>query len=267
MHSEKGSATRYRLAIRRPQRQVVWFSDRPVRRSGTFPARDLARDWAGFGFGSDPPNVAVDYVDSQGRSRTAIVVLRKPRLHGREIVFTAHLRQPGAVRSGNLAAHAVGADATPPRRMRRVALFIDDGLAPVAEGCILQPHTVCLGVTLRAAANYAQLTGAVLIGATIEESRGLELNEADLTNAQIYGTLYNTNFEDANLTGAGMEGDFDEVALIRANLTNANLNEASFFGSILEGANTTGALMESTKYCDTQLPNGTFAAPCPNNGS
>src|SRR4051794_27193867 len=78
---EHGKGARYRLTFGHLDRSVVWFSDRPARRSGAFPNRALTEAWNGLGFASDPPNAALVYTDASGRAgRTVIVELSHPRL-------------------------------------------------------------------------------------------------------------------------------------------------------------------------------------------
>ncbi len=219
---EAGSKTAFRFAVKGAEPDVDWFSDRPARDSGAFPARLLATDWAGFGFTADPPNVAVDYVDSHGRDRTAMLVLRKPVLHKGVIVFAAHLLDPKRIDDANLAAHARRADTTPPRRLRNVAVFVDDSEAMVLSGCVLQPGTSCVG----AAIGEASIAGIDLSG--------------------------------ANFSHASLEAFFKGTNLTGANLTDADLSGSAFLEVDLQGADTEGVDWGSAIFCRTEMPNGTL---------
>src|SRR4051794_21850141 len=64
----KGKGARYELTLQGLDRNVTWFSDRPVRRTSSFPIAGLAKAWTGFGFAADPPNAALTYSDRSGRA-------------------------------------------------------------------------------------------------------------------------------------------------------------------------------------------------------
>ena len=63
-------------------RKLEWFTDRPNRDAGTLSARELVDHWGGWGFQSDPPNVALsgDGVDVVGE-------LRRPELRNGKLRF------------------------------------------------------------------------------------------------------------------------------------------------------------------------------------
>lgn len=261
---QKGSKTRYRLTVKRPQRDVVWFSDRPERKSGAFPVGSLARNWAGFGFGSDPPNVAIDYVDARGRNRTAMVELTDPQLGKSKIAFTARLLKPAAVIGRNLVSHADAADITPPRRMRDVALFVDDLKATVLYGCVFQPYTVCTNVQFGRVELYEiDLTGADFSGsAMFGYIERVNFTNADLSGGSLAADYNESNFEGANLSGTMMwESGFFATSLKGANLTNAWINETLFQNSNLRGAQLAGATVFKTRFCNTTMPDGSVSSP------
>src|SRR5262249_11373366 len=82
--SGKGGA--YELALGGLGRDVIWFSDRPARHSGTIPTPDFVDAWKGFGFLSDRPNAALVYDDL-----TAVLELGPPRLVKGKLSFTVRL--------------------------------------------------------------------------------------------------------------------------------------------------------------------------------
>lgn len=256
---ESGSKTGYRFVVEGAEPYATWFSDRPRRQSGSFPARFLASDWAGFGFVSDPPNVAVDYIDSQGRNRTAMLVLRKPRLHKAKIVFDARLLDPGAIKDPNLASHSASADDTPPRHLRDVSVFVDDSEARVLNGCVLQPGTSCPSADLDSTYLVgADLTGADLQGAFVQgsELNADNLTEADLSEANIDSTIENSTLIGTNLSGAYLGAVISRSNMSGVNLTNANLGQSHFEDVNLSGARTSGLSWGSATFCGTVMPDG-----------
>lgn len=257
---ESASTTRYRLTVKRPQHDVVWFSDRPERKSGAFPVGSLAGHWAGFGFGSDPPNVAIDYLDSLGRNRTVLVELTDPRLWKGRLSFAARLLKPTAVTDPDLASHADAADATPPRRMRDVALFVDDTKARVIDGCVLQPFTVCPGTPFgEAELDGADLSGAELSGSSMRgEIEHVDFSGANLSQTAFAGVYEDDNFEGANLDAAYLdESLFSNVNMIGANFDHAFVYKATFGNSNLREAQRFELLQEVT-FCNTTMPDGSI---------
>jgi len=262
---ESASTTRYRLTVKSPQHDVVWFSDRPERKSGTFPVGSLADHWAGFGFGSDPPNVAIDYLDSLGRNRTVLVELADPRLRKGRLSFAARLLKPTTVTDPDLASHADAADVTPPRRMRNVALFVDDTKARVLDGCVLQPFTVCPGTHFGEAEfngpslSGADLSGAELSGSSIAgEIENVDLSGADLSGASLAGIYEKVNFEGADLERAYLdESLFSNVNMANANFLGTFVYKATFGNSNLRGAQRF-ELLQELKICNTTMPDGSI---------
>ncbi len=87
---QPGHPGRLTLTLTGLERRAVWFSDRPTRRSGTFPISGLATAWKGFGFASQPPNAALDYTDpTRGPGHTVILELTHARYHHGTLTFTA----------------------------------------------------------------------------------------------------------------------------------------------------------------------------------
>jgi hypothetical protein len=66
------------LSMKVPDGKVVWFSDRPLRRSSHMTVRRFLASWKSFGFDRDPPNAAL--AGTRGKTDHDIVVeLRKPK--------------------------------------------------------------------------------------------------------------------------------------------------------------------------------------------
>jgi Pentapeptide repeats (8 copies) len=239
---------------------AVWFSDRPVRESGTFPASGLASAWEAFGFAAQPPNAALDYTDPRrGPGHTVILELTHPRYGGGRLSFAVRIIDPRTMASGNLASHARRADRTPPRTLLDPSLFIDDFAFP--ENVFLyQPLTVngCTIVT------FAHCPGVSLAGLTF--NRPMPFWDADFEGANFTGAtldmwgLFNADLIGANFTRADLNNTF----LIGANLTGAdlrgaNLTDTSFVGATLTNANltsATGANLSGAYLCNTTGPTG-----------
>jgi hypothetical protein len=236
---------RFAVTLTRVDRNVVWFSDRPVHKSGTFPSNGLASRWKGFGFASQPPNAALVYPDPKGDGSTVILELGRPRYnaHRNSISFTARWIDPKTVRSANLAEHAKHADPTPNRRFSHASLFIDSSTSQAIGGCSTPPPGgTCL---------YDNLANTDLTGA--------DLSDTDFTEA---------DFTAANLTGANLSHDelygavFGRASLRNANLTDADLDKVDLMYADLTGANLTGAtldgLLDHATFCHTTMPNGSI---------
>lgn len=243
-------ARRFTLTLRALEPSGVWFSDRPVRRSGAFPSRLLPAGWKGLGFASQPPNAALVY--SKGAARpgsTVILSLRHPRSNrgGHAISFIARLINPATVRSPSLTARAKDAVSSPPRRFAHASLFIDDGTAPVIGGCILQPYTQCEGADLHG----ADLHGAQLMYANFA---GANLNAATLAGANLsFDNLAKARLQIATLAGANLT----DASLAFADMPGANLGGANLTGATLDDALDTGANYGGATFCHTTLPSGT----------
>jgi hypothetical protein len=127
----------------------ILYAVRSVHESGahTFSARHrpaAAVSLAGYGFDTDPPNVALVVREPSGATDTVVAVMTRPKVTATG-VFTARLRvlsmdQAQAVGS-HLAGHAGRHDMKVPTRFTAAALFIDDVTGTVVNGCLIQPST------------------------------------------------------------------------------------------------------------------------------
>ncbi len=59
LEPQGNSSTTYTLTLQALDRNVVWFTDHPDRKTGTLPATGFVQDWAGYGISADPPNTAL----------------------------------------------------------------------------------------------------------------------------------------------------------------------------------------------------------------
>lgn len=218
----------YRLVLGGLGRDVVWFSDRPARRSGTFPTRGFVAAWKGFGFLADRPNAALVYDD-----RTAVLELGPPRLVKGKLIFAA--RRVGPRRAGrNLAAHARDADPIRPGDFGNAALFIDNAQGLTYKNCLFEPFTVCANLLLETGpSDY--LEGIDLRGARLT---AIEFGNSNMRNANLEGaTLDRVGFEGTNLSGANLKGvkqeggEWQQVELDGAELQHADLSDVVMFQS------------------------------------
>jgi hypothetical protein len=243
---------RFTLTLRALEPSGVWFSDRPARRSGTFPSRLLPAGWKGLGFASAPPNAALVYSTGADRpGSTVILRLGHPRSSrgGHAISFTAKMLNPATVRSPALTARVQSAASSPPRRFAHASLFIDDGIAPVISGCILQPYTQCEGADLQG----ADLHGAQLMYANFA---GANLNDATLAGADLsFDNLAKARLQIATLAGANLT----DASLAFADMPGANLGGANLTGATLDDALDTAANYGGATFCRTILPNGSVS--------
>ena len=245
----EGKKRHYVLTLRAASDHVTWFTDRPARQSGFLPTAGYASSWAGYGFDTDPPNVALVVREPSGATDTVVAVMTRPTVTATG-VFTARLRvlskdQAQAIGS-HLASHAGRHDTKVPARFTAAALFIDDDTATYVgtspTGCLIKPYAVCRFAKL----SGADLSGASLVGADLD---GADLSGADLSGAYLgYAMLYSINLSGADLT--------------RAVLTASDLRKANLAGADLTRANLTGALLASA-YSDstTTCPSGS-PGPC-----
>lgn len=228
----KGKGAMYKLTLKGLDHSVTWFSDRPARRSSSFAVTGLPEAWKGFGFAADPPNAALTYIEEGGSSpRTVIVELSHPRYAKGRLSFAVRVLDPKRVKNPNLAEHAASADGNPSRRLSDASLFIDDSEAPVVKGCILQPHTTCVGVNL-------ELAGSLQGHQFLLDLQGSDFSQSSFADA--YFT--ETNFEEAKLTGTS----FEQAGMLSTNFKGADLRGAIldhglFEGASFEEANLTGA--------------------------
>jgi hypothetical protein len=108
---------------------VVWFQDRPERHAGHFPARELSRQWAAFGFQSDAPNAALTLLDGDPAADTVVVeLLGRPRYDRARDTMTYAVRVLSRA-PGRLADFQPALDAGIPRRFGPASLFIDTATA------------------------------------------------------------------------------------------------------------------------------------------
>ena len=240
---------RFVLTLSQLERRGVWFSDRPVRRSGAFPARLLGAGWKGLGFVSQPPNAALVYSPNPDRAGSTIILrLGRPRhsRRGNALSFTAKWIDPSTVRSPNLVGRARNASTSAPRRFGNASLFIDDGSAPLLKRCIIQPYTSCPGV---------DFAGADLHGDDLEYANfaSANFNEASLAGANLsFATLAKARLQIATLAGANLT----DASLAFADMPGANLGGANLTGASLADAVDTGANYGGAIFCHTTLPNG-----------
>ena len=269
---QAGHPGRFTLTLKHLEGRAVWFSDRPTRRSGTFPASGIAAAWKGFGFTAAPPNAAIDYTDpTRGFGRTAILELTHPRYRPGALSFSVRILDPGAITSGNLAAHARRADSIPAHILANPTLFIDDTTAPIVSGCIIQPFTDCpptivfglatAGVNLSGVnLSGADLLGAELIGANFQ---GSNLAGANLSQANLIGADFNY----AKLSGANLfDSNLNTDTFVHANLTGATLVAATAWYATFRFATVDLGTILNAELCSTTLPDGSvLSADC--NGS
>jgi uncharacterized protein YjbI with pentapeptide repeats len=283
----KGTGAPFVLSLRSVSRNAVWFSDRPARRSGSFPSRGLAEGWRAFGFAADPPNSALTFEDRRGIDHTFILELSHPRYRSkaRSLVFDARPVE-GAKAGNNLREHARVAERPSPRRFGSASLFVDDAEATNLDGCVFTPYQECVGVNDFGAdlpgieaqgstwwtfsLTKANLEGANLEGINIYES-GIE--SSDLAGVNLKGAtlpsldLLGTNLDGANLAGANLEdGILEETFFEEANLSNTNLIGASLNGADLIEANLRGAELgsgtdfERVTFYNTIMPDGSLCS-------
>jgi hypothetical protein len=218
---------RFHLRLQGVNPQVVWFSDRPARKSGQLPVGGFVRSWAGFGFLDDPPNAALTLLHAGDRHDTVIVKLGKPHFKPKKHLVRYSARRLDAA-TGNLSYLNSDVDPRVRRHFRAPSLFIDDATGRVVNGCLIQPFTVC---------PKANLSGADLSGA--------KLTAADLTGADLSGA----DLTFANLSGADLPG---------ADLRRADLRRANLFKADLRAADLTGADLSTTHFCKTTMPNSSI---------
>lgn len=117
--AQRKRGKRWKITLTGVNANTLWFADRPGRDAGRQSTGSFVREWAGFGFTSDPPNAVIQHSDSDG----VAVELKNPRYNRKAatLTYTAIL-DPG---SGKRLA----------RTMTDVSVFIDDAgttLTPVS---------------------------------------------------------------------------------------------------------------------------------------
>lgn len=153
LNAAKGSLShhggkRWTLRLGRSAPLVTRFTDRPVRQADSTPLRTFIRQWKAYGFSADPPNAALVIAGAPKGRDVFVFTLRRPRISGRTVVFSA---TPVGATTAGLAAFAGRADGLPglrrvgaradtarPIRFASSSLFVDGG---ELEGIVYQPIT------------------------------------------------------------------------------------------------------------------------------
>ena len=126
-----GTTDRYDLTVTDADPYVVWFTDRPQRRSGVEPLAVFSAQWdAGRPFASDPPNGAIVLHAAAGATDTVVVELLTLRADAAARTITAAVRVLGVEEaqqlSGNLAFHGSRHDpVNVPATLGAVSVFVD----------------------------------------------------------------------------------------------------------------------------------------------
>jgi uncharacterized protein YjbI with pentapeptide repeats len=259
---KKGSGARYKLVLKSLDHDVTWFSDRPARKSGSFPLLGLAGAWKRFGFVADPPNAALTYTDPDGNTgRTVIVELSHPRYSAARLSFAVRVLDPATVEEPNLVDHARSADREPARRLTDASLFVDSTTAEA--GCATAVVGECQNMDLGA----VNLSSTDLQYANYSHSN---LDGSDISNTVIAnGSFVDSSLRNVNFEGSGLEyANLDQADLTGADLESVELNEAR-----LEDADLTRANLKGAKMNDTLVSLANFSgadlegiAPHANNG-
>jgi len=123
-----GSNRDFRFTLGRPDANVVWFTDRPLRDSGTLPLATFVKNWTKSGFAADPPNVVIAL--HKDRARSVVAEMQRPSIDKATGALTARMHVLSAAEArtirGNLATTALRHDATPEVKLGGVSVFIDD---------------------------------------------------------------------------------------------------------------------------------------------
>ncbi len=122
------------LKLRGVAPQVVWFDDRPARRTGQIPLARFVRSWAGFGFGEVPPNAALTLLNAADDEDTVVLKLGAPHYKRK----TRTVRYPAKLlhrATGNLSHLERRRDDHVPRHFTAASLFIDDAGYGLPPGC------------------------------------------------------------------------------------------------------------------------------------
>ena len=129
---------------------VAWFTDRPVRDSGTIDLTSFVALWSSTSadsFQSDPPNVAIEVParnTTSGEPETIISEMSAPALHTDPVtgiwlsatmtlVPTEQLDDP-AITKSHLGAHTDSVRADVPNTLGDVTVFVDDAGTLAAHG-------------------------------------------------------------------------------------------------------------------------------------
>ena len=81
------------LTLRGVADSTVYFADRPRREVGHLPSRRFVQFWgAGANsFAVDPPNAVVSFLDDGEAPEDAVVVLRRPRFDGADLIYDVNV--------------------------------------------------------------------------------------------------------------------------------------------------------------------------------
>ena len=113
----------FTLTLRGVAPQVVAFSDRPERRSGSLSSTKFVDMW-GREYDGDPPNAALTLLNGDQGADTVVLELETPAQSGRLVRFKARLIEDGP---DNLEAFEKNVDSSVPKRFDSASLFIDAG--------------------------------------------------------------------------------------------------------------------------------------------
>jgi hypothetical protein len=122
-HAVKTGKATWRLKLRDPS--VLWFSDRPTRRSGLQRVSRFVAAWPAT-FRGAPPNAALLLPSGSAGAHPIAVELTKPR-YDRDSGVVSFTLRPEAATTHDLGASLARLDPTEQARARRIVLFIDDG--------------------------------------------------------------------------------------------------------------------------------------------
>lgn len=72
---------------------TVYFADRPRREIGHIPSHRFVELWAAgvHSFAVDPPNAVISFLDADGDTADAVVVLREPQLDRDKLTYSVDL--------------------------------------------------------------------------------------------------------------------------------------------------------------------------------
>jgi uncharacterized protein YjbI with pentapeptide repeats len=270
-----GSSSTYSLTLQGLDRNVVWFSDHPARKAGTVPAGAFVQDWSGYGFTSDPPNVALVLDAAHPGHDTAVGSLSSPSFDpGTDTLradFTVFAGQRLSHVTGDLADKAQRAvGATLPATFGGASLFIDDAWQPLLNANQF-PGTVTTNVAETLIGHGPQTFSSPTPGEPYAVAYGAV--EGSLAGSTFVGPLLFTtpslsgvNLSDVTESGVGTLQfdviDFTDTDLQGADLPNATfpLAGVDFDGADLQGA-TLGQVNGAITDADTTCTNG-LPGPC-----
>jgi hypothetical protein len=139
----KTAEATWRLKLR--DTSVLWFSDRPTRRSGLQRTSRFVAAWPATFHGA-PPNAALLLPSGSAAARPIAVELTKPR-YDRDSGVVSFTLRPEVATKHALSASLSRLEPTERARARRIVLFIDDG-APLPPAPPSQPPSVIAAAAL-----------------------------------------------------------------------------------------------------------------------